>query len=397
MRTVAVVGGGISGLLSAFFLEKKGYKVTLFEKEKNFGGKLQTTKSPYGITESAANGILCDALVEEIFSEIGITPLSTLKASRARYILKKGKPRKWPLGFFQSLGLLLFFIKKPWLTAKNIENTTLARWLEQYVSKDAVEYLITPACQGIFGKGADELSASLVMNYFFNKKKVAKGKLKGTVSSQNGMGEIVQKLTDYLKQKNIIFETRDLQNLNDILISFNEIVVATDIQSAAHLLESIRDLRGQNLKAIPMVDLASINIFVQESKSPYPGFGILFPRKEGIQALGVLQNSYIFENRSENDLSETWIYQLPPNATDEDLLNNLKKDRETVFNTSSKILYSKINRWPQALPLYGKELEQFLKNTPPGHPRVHLMGNYLGEIGLNRLFHQAQSLASSLN
>ena len=34
---IAVIGSGISGLASAFFLSKK-YKVDLFEKEDHFGG-----------------------------------------------------------------------------------------------------------------------------------------------------------------------------------------------------------------------------------------------------------------------------------------------------------------------------------------------------------------------
>lgn len=39
---VAIIGGGFSGMLTAYLLEKKGYQVTVFEKEPYIGGHLQT-------------------------------------------------------------------------------------------------------------------------------------------------------------------------------------------------------------------------------------------------------------------------------------------------------------------------------------------------------------------
>ena len=41
-KTVAVIGAGIMGLATAYYLAKKGYKVTVFEKEKEIGGMAVT-------------------------------------------------------------------------------------------------------------------------------------------------------------------------------------------------------------------------------------------------------------------------------------------------------------------------------------------------------------------
>ena len=35
---IAILGGGITGLTTAYYLNKKGYKVSVFEKENNLGG-----------------------------------------------------------------------------------------------------------------------------------------------------------------------------------------------------------------------------------------------------------------------------------------------------------------------------------------------------------------------
>ena len=39
-KKVAVIGGGISGITTAFDLDKKGYGVTIYEKSERIGGRL---------------------------------------------------------------------------------------------------------------------------------------------------------------------------------------------------------------------------------------------------------------------------------------------------------------------------------------------------------------------
>ena len=40
-HSVAIVGGGPAGLSAAFFLRKKGYEVTILEKESELGGMMR--------------------------------------------------------------------------------------------------------------------------------------------------------------------------------------------------------------------------------------------------------------------------------------------------------------------------------------------------------------------
>lgn len=395
MKTVAVVGAGISGLLSAYFLRQKGYIVTVFERAPQVGGKLSTHATPYGIAERAANAILSDALVEEVCETIGVPLISTLSASKARYIYSQGRPRRWPLGLVDTWTLFLFLLKKPWLQREALKNKTLATWLGEYLPQRVINRVFTPACQGIFGMGTESLSATLIMNYFFNKKKMPKGKLKGSVSAPQGMGQIVKTLKAYLESQSVRFVQNEVVDLKTMATDFQEVVLATDVTAAAELLTAMKDHRGPSLASVPTVDLVSVNAFWEKSPLPFAGFGILFPRGEGIQALGVLQNHFIFPNRSdERTLSETWIYRLED--VGEDVLDTLRLDREKLFKTSGVLKDSVINKWPKALPLYGVELERVLEHFPPGHPRVHLMGNYLGEIGLNRLFARAKQLAQEI-
>ena len=44
MKKLGVIGGGITGCITALHAAKKGYEVTLFEKDKILGGILKDTK-----------------------------------------------------------------------------------------------------------------------------------------------------------------------------------------------------------------------------------------------------------------------------------------------------------------------------------------------------------------
>jgi len=55
---VAVVGAGISGLSTAFYLKKGGADVTVFEKSAEAGGKMKTVREDGYIIETGPNGFL---------------------------------------------------------------------------------------------------------------------------------------------------------------------------------------------------------------------------------------------------------------------------------------------------------------------------------------------------
>ncbi len=68
-KTVAVVGGGLSGLTAAFDLARKGYTVSVYEARDRFGGRL--LDFPEAVLPRR---ILCDelAIVESVFAEISL-------------------------------------------------------------------------------------------------------------------------------------------------------------------------------------------------------------------------------------------------------------------------------------------------------------------------------------
>lgn len=66
MKYVTVVGGGIAGLVSSLLLAKKGYQVTLIEKEKTCGGLLRSFSNEDGVSFDLGTHILSQTLIQQL-------------------------------------------------------------------------------------------------------------------------------------------------------------------------------------------------------------------------------------------------------------------------------------------------------------------------------------------
>src|SRR5688572_28889732 len=104
MKQVTIVGGGFSGMATAYYLARSGVAVTLLEKQHHLGGLLGTLHTDRGPVELAASGIRSSARVESLCTDLGLPLLTTKKESRARYLYRNG-PRRWPLGIGESVEL----------------------------------------------------------------------------------------------------------------------------------------------------------------------------------------------------------------------------------------------------------------------------------------------------
>src|SRR5579871_3865150 len=97
-RDAIVVGAGLSGLATAWYLTEAGATVRVIEATPAIGGLIRTSRRQEGIVETAARSFIWTPRVQSLFSSAGITPMFARDQSKRRFIFRKSQPRRWPLG-----------------------------------------------------------------------------------------------------------------------------------------------------------------------------------------------------------------------------------------------------------------------------------------------------------
>lgn len=415
---VAIIGAGFSGLTLAWALNRLGVPVEIFEKTSRAGGLLQTERQPI-LAEAAANALLANEAVEILFEDLQVTPIRAGHRSNKRWIYR-GRPRQMPLSFLDLLkSVLNFLVHYSQKKSSPRIGETLYSWCSRVLSVAAAEYLVSPAMRGIYAVSADQLSASLVLAPFLNRKNASrKRKLKGSVNLKGGFQELVDALEKHLRAAGVPLQTdRIINTFEKLKKTHLAVVIATEAPAAGQLVATENKSLGEELQRLPRVDLSSVNIAFAEPKS-IRGFGCLFPADQHFYSMGVLFNSDIFENRSyylkatpeqkaSNVENETWITS-DVSSSNESLIERILIDRERLTGQRHQPLWARVNRWPRGLPLYGSQLETWIAQrnkidsleqgcrlTELSLP-VYLTGNYLGHIGLARILDYNLRLADRI-
>ncbi len=399
MTNIRVVGAGFSGLVTAYYLARDGFEVQICEQSARAGGLIKTIRTPHGLVETAANGLLNSTRLEALCADIGVPLLATRRDGRKRFIFR-GQPRQLPLNASDvfTLGVRLAASATS-LSPRQFE--TIAEWGRRVLGRGATNYLLIPALGGIYAGDPERLSASLIFGRaalpdHLRTNRPARATVRGTVAPPHGMQQLVDGLSDYLKRAGVefVFNRHAQAEANE------PTVVCLSARNAAEFLADIAPEVSHALRGVEMLSLVTATSFYAPEAARRKGFGCLFPRGQGFRARGVLFNDCIFEGRGPAR-SETWIFggALDPEIVtlgDQDLAQLIADEREQFFGHNDPVLDVQITRWPDALPHYSIELERILTTLPPPPPNIALVGNYLGRIGLTKIVERAACVVEEL-
>src|SRR6266436_3225831 len=95
MNSVAIIGGGITGLTAAFRLRQQNVPVTLYEAGLRVGGVIQTVRKDGYLAEFGPNSILeTSPKIGSLIRDLGLEGRRLYSNPRAenRYLVRAGKP-----------------------------------------------------------------------------------------------------------------------------------------------------------------------------------------------------------------------------------------------------------------------------------------------------------------
>jgi oxygen-dependent protoporphyrinogen oxidase len=266
---------------------------------------------------------------------------------------------------------------------------TVDAWGRRVLGPSATSWLIAPALQGIYASPPEALSAFAI----FGRKGPARGKL---AAPPNGMGELIDCLHERLAARGVEFEFGTPQTAIDPRVPT---AICTNAPAAAVLLAPHAPEAAAAIGRIRMVSLVTATAFFPPHADDLRGFGVLFPRSSGIEALGALFNAEIFEGRSALR-SETWIYgSLSPTGvpgTDAEVTGRLTADRSILTGRTETPLAMYVTPQINSLPVYDAAVlsaAAALERLPRG---VTVTGNYLGRLGVSHLLEGAAEAAAHL-
>ncbi len=357
MKKIVIIGGGISGLATAWLLRDKATKagididLTLLEKESRGGGKILSIKEEGYLCEWGPNGFLdskpqtlqlCEALAVS-----GKLHRSNDNA-RKRFIYSEGVLHRLPEGASSFLKskliswpgkLRLALEPTPFIaSAPAGVDETLADFGRRRLGKEALDKLIAPMVSGIFAGDPETMSliscfpriAELEREYgglvramiLLAKKKrrdIAAGKVVSSAAGPGGVltsfREGIQYLADALTSslgKHVQFGSQVTSITGGKGSSYrlttdsgeqyeaDIVIAASPAFSVAEMLDGVDSTLSGLLRQIRYASMTVVCFGYEQNKIEYPldGFGYLIPKKEGCSTLGTLWDSSMFEQRA---------------------------------------------------------------------------------------------------
>lgn len=422
---VAVIGGGISGLATAFIMGRRipGAEIDVFEKNTTSGGTIATYRNDGFLMETGPNGFLSGKpttlkIVDMLEKQETLLPAST-KAEK-RMIIKRGSLvtlPETPLKFFTS-SILSFRgklrIMKELFVCRKVgeDDETVADFGRRRLGEQAVTWMLDPMVSGVFAGNVDKLSLvscfprihELEMEYgslikammkLRSKKASPSGKL---TSFENGMGQLIEMMIDSGafrfhagSEVRGIRKEKEGFHLDHLRGSYDAVVLAVPAHSLSEMSVPGMGKVKEELASVPYPPMAVVPFAVK--KGIVNGFGFLIPSVEKSRILGALYSSGIFPNRGtdEYDLVTVMLggdrhYEvrdmdsaaLVDMASDE-LAGFLKVERHQLENVG-------LFKWQRAIPQYYKghyRIVEKVEAAAASVPGLFVTGNAFYGIGIN--------------
>lgn len=415
MKQVIIVGGGVSGLATAWILQENARKeglelgITLLEKENRLGGKIWSIKEDGYLCEWGPNGFLdskpqtldlCRALKADA------KLLRSNDNARKRFIYSGGILNRLPengSSFLKSSLISwpgkLRLAMEPFIPQYHGDtDETLADFGRRRLGEEALNKLIAPMVSGIFAGDPETMSlkscfpriAELEAEYGglikamirLAKKKKAEAAAGKAVASAAGPGGVltsfkggIQDLTDILVAELGMTIIRSGESVVSVSkggavpwrvttergeYNADAVILATPAYASAGFLRETAPDVSSVLGQIPYSTMTVVCFGYEKEQIKYDlnGFGYLVPKQEKLSTLGTLWDSSIFAGRAPE--GKVLLRSMMGGAcfpqyirlSDAEVESRVRNDLEKTMGITVAPSFIRIFRHEKAIPQY---------------------------------------------
>lgn len=439
MKTVVVIGGGITGLSTMYHLQKVvrednlPARLILIEGNDTLGGKINTIHDGAFKMEAGADSIVARKQhVKPFIKELGLEDDVVYNATGTSFIHTDGKLKKIPEDALFGIPMSLESLAKTELISpqgkvdalrdfytKNetfTENDSIGLFLESFLGKELVQKQISPVLSGVYSGKLNDLTiaktlpemlnykneyGSIIRGLSENKDKYKSKGNKKFLSFKNGLSMLVERLEELLDCVDILKgnpvdrirkneERYSVTLVNGETIETDFIVLSTPHTTTQKLLGDTE--LDQDFAGLLNSSMISIYLGFDIPDSTLPnGTGFIVGENSDLICNACTWTSRKWEHTSENSQLLVRLFYKSSNP-DYDRLQSLSKqeliqvalgDIKKSLDISECPVSSEVTKWQDNMPNYHiqhpyivQSLEQKMKAN---YPNVLLAGcSYYG-------------------
>ncbi|MBS1902998.1 MAG: protoporphyrinogen oxidase [Bacteroidetes bacterium] len=438
MLDAIVIGAGISGLATGYYLAIAGKKFVILERSSEVGGLIRTEHLDGYTLEHGPNSLRGDSVeLQEIIDGVGLReavrpPVITRTKN---YIATGGRLVQVPRSPIDLLSTKLlsgkakrYLLAEPFHAAHAVEDESVASFFRRRAGTEAVEMLIKPLMSGIYAGDAEQLSVRSAFPKFYEYERTHGSLLRGMMKAKKkqrpnlprmfsfdeGLSQLPSALHSTLRsQIRLGISISSIQQREAVWLvelSNGELIEAKNLILTTPLEQTTNLLRGVIADALPLVYRPPISIVYLGFKTtsiprPLDGFGFLVAPSENSDILGCIYTSALFPNRA--PMGKSMVTVLMGGARRPDICNLSKEEIETraiktlaaYLGTPTVAAFVHSHTWEHSIPQYNlghwRTIEA-LDAYEHQFPGLHFGGNYRGGISIGSCITTAKSIATTV-
>ncbi|GMW03632.1 MAG: hypothetical protein AMXMBFR84_47660 [Candidatus Hydrogenedentota bacterium] len=430
-----VIGGGVTGLCTAFYLQRRlgAGAVAVLEANTNPGGTARTDAVDGFLCDWGPNGFLDrEPRTLQWMDDLGLSS-DLIKANALaakRFIMKDGRlieiagPPKFFVSPLLSIPGRLRLMGEPLIRQKaDGRPETIWDFAARRIGAEAADTMVSPMVTGIFGGDAKQLSlehcfprmAAMERDYggLYKALKAKRRENKGAsamgpggtlTTLKQGMGQVASTAQvalgeHYRSGAAVTTIERLLQGFrvsttDGPALETKSVVVAVPAYAAASMINGFDTALSAALGRIAYADIAVLCTAYKRDRVGHDmnGFGFLIPRKEGKRTLGCIWTSSLFPHQAPDGwvmLRSMYGGYTDPDAvrmTDSGMVDCLKREIHPLLKIDGDPDFVRIYRHFAGIPQYLLHHGELLAAIEAGeqrHPGLVFAGNAYRGVGLN--------------
>lgn len=440
MKTVLVVGGGITGLTAMYYLQKQnrernlGLRLVLVESNEYLGGKIHTVKKDDFIMETGADSIVArNKNVLPFVKELNLEEELVFNATGTSYIHTQNKLLEIPKDSIFGIPMTLeaLFTSELLSTRGKIEalkdlfrtnicftkESSIGEFLEYYLGKEIVEKQIAPVLAGVYSGNIYSLTMGSTLPYLLDYKEKygsiirGLGKNKDTfqsaankkfISFKKGLSTIINRLEEVLTDVTILkgIAVTGMKKIDDqyeIKLSNGEQQIVDTVVLSTPQDITQRILNKEELNPIfgKLKNSSNITLYlsydIPDEELPKDGTGFIVAEDSDIVCNACTWTSRKWKHTSKNNQLLLRLFYKKTNPafarlnslTEEELIKEAKKDIEKSLGITSNPKSYEVTKWENAMPVYSLDhkqaVEALTQTLADLYPNVYLAGcSYFG-------------------